>query len=863
MFKEKLRSMLKIQEKRLQNGLKNSLKIFTKVYNFKGFSLIELMISLIVISLITAAFVPVISKKLTTGSIFAGGSGGGFNKSCSEIDEDCDLCAGEICLSCKKTCPAGETLNTTSCSCETKVPYSMAVNGLYVTRFNMGESSKTKIPTEAGVTVVAVGKTCGSSSDYNSKCCWQGSTSGSSCDATNGNYSGCSRTVCNFAAANAICANYKQDGKTWRLPTTSEMVNWANNSKGKGNNGLMLCDGYSGYSSAYCGDSNSCPGTRSGYCYPDSVWSGSIKSSTSAHIYSLDSGSWDSLILGDRTGAFSVRCVSDIVSNCETFASDGETCTTCESGYYLSGKECKKTTEVENCETYSKTENKCETCKDGYNLNGNKCEVDTYDKLVYGVYVTKYNMGDNARTQIPSAAGVTVASVGSSCNTSDAKCCWSGSTSGSGCDDSNGSYSGCNRTVCTWKAANAICANYKQDGRTWRLPTSSDMDNWANYSRTLRNNGLMLCDVSSGYSSAYCNGSTRCIGADTNSCSANYVWGENQFAGATVGAVVGGLGSIGGAIIGGVIGSGSGAGTGAVVGGVAGWFLNSYYGYSYQSGSWSMASNVSEANAYSVRCVSDTVANCATYSEANACTKCKTNYYLKNGKCNPVTKVENCTTYSPTEDKCATCYDAYNLSNNKCVFACTGQYFMKIGSLCVTKYNMGDNADTAIPTSAGVTVVATGKTCGSKNDYSTKCCWKGGTSGTKCDSINGSYSGCNRTVCNWAAATAICANYTKDGKSWRLPTSSELLNWSTYSKTKGNNGLMLCDNYSDYLSAYCDTSNSCPGTNFGDCHPYYVWSGTIQNSTRAYSYYLRKGSWDSPDYIFRTHAFSVRCVAEM
>ena len=810
-----------------------------------AFSLVELMISLIIISLIAAAFVPVITKKLSSSSIFAGSTGGGFNKSCSEIDEDCDLCAGSICLSCKKTCSAGETLNTTSCSCEPKVPYSMAVDGLYVTRFNMGDSSKTKIPAEAGVTVLNYTSTCGSSDDYSTKCCWTGATSGTSCSNANGDYSGCNRTVCNWAAANAICANYKQDGRTWRLATTDEMKNWTNYSIGKGNDGLMLCDGGDGYSSAFCG-TGTCKGARYEDCHPDSVWTNSnVSGPNSSYRKYLGLGNWQS-IEDYRTRAFSVRCVSDIVSNCETFDSDGETCTACASGYYLSGKECKKSTKVENCETYSKTENKCETCKDGYELKSGKCEVEEYAKLVYGLYVTKFNIGDQIYAQIPSAASISIVNAGESCT--DDKCCWRGDTSETNCDATNGTYSGCNRTVCTWSAARAICANYKQDGRTWRLPSAGEIGNWANYSKGRANDGLMLCDSFTGNSSSYCHDSVKCVGALNNSCSPDKVWAQRKLLRLATSLM-----------------------------------FSYYYGY-LQSGSWinssyddacinsllapfNVCTGVIKTNTkigYSVRCVSDTVANCSTYSESNACTQCNTNYYLKNGKCNAVTRVDNCATYSPTEDKCTACEEAYNLSGNKCVFACQGSDFLKIGSLCVTKYNMGNASNTSIPSEAGVTEVGVGETCGSSSDYSTKCCWSGETSGTNCDSANGDYSGCYRKVCNWAAANAICANYTKGGKTWRLPTTSEMSSWSTYySHGKGNDGLMLCDRNKGYSSAYCGVgSNSCPGAGGGSCYPNHVWSGNFSSSTYAYLLHLQQARWDKASND-RTHAFSVRCVTSM
>ena len=54
---------------------------------FIAFSLVELMISLITISLITAAFAPVITKKLSAGTITVGsfGGGGGSSMDMSEI----------------------------------------------------------------------------------------------------------------------------------------------------------------------------------------------------------------------------------------------------------------------------------------------------------------------------------------------------------------------------------------------------------------------------------------------------------------------------------------------------------------------------------------------------------------------------------------------------------------------------------------------------------------------------------------------------------------------------------------------------------------------------------------------------------
>lgn len=99
--------------------MKKYFNTFNLHCKFLGFSLVELMISLIVISLITAALAPVITKKLTSGTItvgsFGGGGGGGENITCPAglyIDMDtktCEVCpAGFECDGANKIpCPAG------------------------------------------------------------------------------------------------------------------------------------------------------------------------------------------------------------------------------------------------------------------------------------------------------------------------------------------------------------------------------------------------------------------------------------------------------------------------------------------------------------------------------------------------------------------------------------------------------------------------------------------------------------------------------------------------------------------------------------------------------------------------------------
>ena len=84
-----------------------------------GFSLVELMISLITISAITAAFAPVITKKLQTNEIIAGVSNsGGISFNCAK--EDCVICdkSGNKCYVCNKSCADNEYLDIANCECK-------------------------------------------------------------------------------------------------------------------------------------------------------------------------------------------------------------------------------------------------------------------------------------------------------------------------------------------------------------------------------------------------------------------------------------------------------------------------------------------------------------------------------------------------------------------------------------------------------------------------------------------------------------------------------------------------------------------------------------------------------------------------
>lgn len=191
--------------------------------------------------------------------------------------------------------------------------------------------------------------------------------------------------------------------------------------------------------------------------------------------------------------------------------------------------------------------------------------------------------------------------------------------------------------------------------------------------------------------------------------------------------------------------------------------------------------------------------------------------------------------------------------SNKTNAAC---YEIALSKICIAKFNAGESGGLPIPEGL-MTIISTNAT--SSNKYE-KSCRKGTTTDSKnCDSANGGYNGCNRTLCTYAAAEKICKYH-----GWRLPTRNKMSSFGTYSTGKGSAGLQLCDNTSGYSNAQCSLGvNKCRGSYNNCCYPYHVWSGdTYSNSAQRYAFKLTKGGWSS--YIYSTQsAYSVRCVRDL
>ncbi|MBQ8847806.1 MAG: hypothetical protein IJ003_02570 [Candidatus Gastranaerophilales bacterium] len=88
-------------------------KINAKMKFSKAFSMFEMLGMLIIVSIATAAFAPVMTKRLKNPALTTNT----IKTSCDHIDEDCSLCKKNTCYSCNKNCKPTEYKDTASCKC--------------------------------------------------------------------------------------------------------------------------------------------------------------------------------------------------------------------------------------------------------------------------------------------------------------------------------------------------------------------------------------------------------------------------------------------------------------------------------------------------------------------------------------------------------------------------------------------------------------------------------------------------------------------------------------------------------------------------------------------------------------------------
>ncbi len=83
--------------------------------NTKAFSLVEIIVGLLIISVALAVFAPVFNKKVKTQSVALDSK---LTEKCSAFGPNCSLCQGtKYCAVCTKGCGLDEHLDIANCKC--------------------------------------------------------------------------------------------------------------------------------------------------------------------------------------------------------------------------------------------------------------------------------------------------------------------------------------------------------------------------------------------------------------------------------------------------------------------------------------------------------------------------------------------------------------------------------------------------------------------------------------------------------------------------------------------------------------------------------------------------------------------------
>ncbi len=517
------------------------------------------------------------------------------------------------------------------------------------------------------------------------------------CDNGDSGYLGCRRTVCNWYAANIICA---YNGMS--IPSGSQFISLTTNQSTPSspsylynNTGTHFCSQTgSGAHYSKCMQTSNCYGSANdNSCKPSNIWSTSLTTSNATFFPLVSSTSTGMSSTGAvKTHAYSVRCVigggNCNLPHCTTCNNDGTKCTKCESGYFPYNGVCVKT----NTTTYVKGHYWTK-----YNAGAGQLEPDsanpvTADTVQYGPTIPfkglNYGTGSSYEEKIEKCTVGQACSYGGTTPT-----CWVATSSAdtSGICDTTDGYSGCKRTLCNWYAANIICA---YNGMT--LPASTHTSNiWSSnyvdlftgsietdvsgncYGDTERTfypgytgpKSLHLC--SSAYSTtsfSRCGTSSdSCMGAYSNKCYPSYV----ADSGITVSST-----SYFNFFLSYVSAGGFPCGGSVPI-------LHSIGGVSTDLTS---PTAIDKNVAASVRCISNTQGdsgNCSSISHCascapggSTCEDCSSGYYLKDSECKACQPHCTVCRYSKVIGTyklyCDNCESGYYKSNNNCAVCPTG-----------------------------------------------------------------------------------------------------------------------------------------------------------------------------------------------
>lgn len=385
----------------------------------KAFSLVELMVTLIVISVIVSVCAPIITKKLSSKAITVSEKGGDLSviRSDCEAFENfggkCSACLDNVCLLCEITCTEAQYKNIGKCQCENCSDRSTGCLKCSSTGCDLCQSGY-YLNEQKDCIICEAGHKC--SDGINKEICsagyyqnLTGQTSCKACLTSNGNYSAQGATSClsctqgqyaidknndwdtdgtgRYGTGCATCPKgwYCPDGKIPKPCNTS-----SNQYSQEGATACSNCSiGYYATNDSSAQGANilgtKCTGCPKGYACPGAsqtlkgCGAGYYQDTTIQSTCKTCSGGYYS------TGSANTSC-SACNSACAICAGSSTTCSSCKSGYYLSSSSCiacpanatcSGGTSTFSCDTYfSKQDSACvrTSCPSGQYLSSSTCK---------------------------------------------------------------------------------------------------------------------------------------------------------------------------------------------------------------------------------------------------------------------------------------------------------------------------------------------------------------------------------------------------------------------------------------------------------------------------------------------------------
>ena len=361
--------------------------------NFKSaFSLVELMISLITISVVVSALAPIITKKL-------GGKNGvsimedNLTTYCQEkFTSDCKLCDGKKrCVVCEKNCPSGK--DDDKCECFTCTDVDFLQNCLQCNRkkcfkceggYGLGSTNCTLCPIgqysdgtfecrdcSQGYYTAAAGSSICTLCEAGNKCnngiktpCARGSYQNNSGQTT---CNTCPAGTCQPSSGQSTCTNcstgyyQNQTGQTGCIACSDKTPNCA---ECVATNGTCTKCSYGYYLTAtktcsQCPSNANCSGNGTISCNAGFYLNGKLCNSCDNKYYS--------------TGGATSCTPSTPVANCSTYSKTSNACIACNNGYHISGSQCVSNCTCSNGSCTASSGSVCGTCNEGYQLSNGSC----------------------------------------------------------------------------------------------------------------------------------------------------------------------------------------------------------------------------------------------------------------------------------------------------------------------------------------------------------------------------------------------------------------------------------------------------------------------------------------------------------